>query len=75
MHAIKTHEVTTRAVSVARVSELTGASRATVWRWAKDDPTFPKPFRLSAGITRWDEGEVLHWISTKRAWRPRVGGV
>jgi predicted DNA-binding transcriptional regulator AlpA len=69
MHAIKTPEVTTRAISVARVCELTGASRATVWRWAKDDHTFPKPFRLSAGITRWDEGEVLHWINAKKARR------
>jgi predicted DNA-binding transcriptional regulator AlpA len=58
-----------RAIRLPRVCDLTGASRATVWRKVKDDATFPKPFHLSTAITCWDEGEVLHWIESKKAER------
>jgi predicted DNA-binding transcriptional regulator AlpA len=58
-----------RAIRLPHVCSLTGASRATVWRWANDDVTFPKPFHLSPGITCWDEGEVVAWIDTKKAER------
>lgn len=56
-----------RAIRLPKVSDLTAASRATVWRWVKADPTFPRPFHLSPGITVWDEHEVLAWIATKKA--------
>jgi prophage regulatory protein len=55
-----------RAIRLPRVSDLTGASRATVWRWVKTEPTFPKPFALSAGVTCWDEGEILDWVESKK---------
>lgn len=58
-----------RAVRLPHVCALTGASRTTIWRWAKDDPTFPKPFHLSAAVTCWDEGELLAWIGRKKAQR------
>lgn len=58
-----------RAIRQPRVSELTGAARATVWRWTKTDPAFPKPFKLSKGVTAWDEGEILAWIEGKKAAR------
>ncbi len=56
----------TRAIRLDRVCDLTGASRSTIWRRVLDDPDFPKPFKLSAGITVWDEGEVFHWLVTKK---------
>lgn len=55
-----------RAIRIDRVCELTGVSRPTIWRLSKSDPTFPKPFKLSAAITCWDEGELLAWIAAKR---------
>jgi predicted DNA-binding transcriptional regulator AlpA len=58
-----------RAIRVARVCDLTGASRATVWRWVHDDVGFPRPFKLSERVTCWDEGEVLAWIEAKKAQR------
>ena len=58
-----------RAVRLPRVCDLTGASRATVWRWAKTDHTFPRPFRISPAITCWDEGELLKWLESKKAMR------
>jgi prophage regulatory protein len=56
----------TRAIRIDQVCERTGASRATVWRWAKGDPSFPRPFKLSEGVTVWDEGEVFAWVASKR---------
>lgn len=56
----------TRAIRLNGVCDLTGASRSTIWRRVLDDPDFPKPFKLSAGITVWDEGEVFSWIAAKK---------
>lgn len=58
-----------RAIRLPRVCDLTGASRATLWRWSKTDPTFPKPFHLSSAITVWDEREVISWLNGKKAKR------
>jgi predicted DNA-binding transcriptional regulator AlpA len=55
-----------RAVRLPGVCDLTGASRTTIWRWVKDDPSFPKPFRLSAAVTCWDEDEILKWVKSKK---------
>ena len=58
-----------RAIRLDRVCDLTGASRATVWRWVATDVRFPRPFHLSPAITCWDEAEVLAWIASKKALR------
>lgn len=39
---------------------------ATVWRWVKAG-TFPKPFKLSQGITVWDAEEVEAFIAKRKA--------
>lgn len=41
-------------------------SRATLWRKVKHDPGFPRPFKLSEGITVWAQSEILDWIDAKR---------
>jgi len=56
-----------RAIRIARVCDLTGASRATIWRWAHGGVGFPCPFKLSERVTSWDEGEVLAWIGAKKS--------
>ena len=43
-----------------------GASRSHVWRLTKGDPDFPKPIRLSTGLTVWDEQQIDAWIETRR---------
>jgi len=60
-----------RAIRLPAVCALTGVSRTTVWRWVREDPDFPKPFRLSAAVTCWDESELLVWIASKKV--ARVG--
>ncbi|WP_366141034.1 AlpA family phage regulatory protein [uncultured Ruegeria sp.] len=42
-----------------------GIHRATWWKWAKNDPEFPKSIKLSARCTRWKLSEVEAWESAK----------
>ena len=55
-----------RAIGVDDVVHLTSTSRPTIWRWAKTDPTFPKPFRVSPQVTRWNEADVIGWLERKQ---------
>ncbi len=32
-----------------------------IWRWAKNDPNFPKPRKLSPRCTRWLLSELETW--------------
>jgi predicted DNA-binding transcriptional regulator AlpA len=45
-----------------------GFSKSTEWRLAKSDPTFPKPVRISAGLSGYLEDEFDAWLAA----RPRV---
>ncbi|QPC94745.1 AlpA family transcriptional regulator [Mesorhizobium sp. INR15] len=44
-----------------------GASRATVWRWLKSDPSFPRPVSLSSGCSRWRIADLEAWEHQKSA--------
>ena len=48
-----------RFLSVRHVSIRYGCSVATVWRWTRAGPPFPKPIKLSASCTRWRETDLL----------------
>jgi prophage regulatory protein len=68
MQANKFKQVaSSRAIRLPSVSNLTGMSRATIWRKIKEDSSFPKPFHLSASITVWKEQEIFDWIASKKA--------
>lgn len=58
-----------KAIRLDQVCELTGVSRATVWRWVNTNDAFPRPFRLSAGVTVWDEQELLDWVANRKSER------
>ena len=60
-------KLTSRAIRLPLVCEMTGASRATIWRWVKGGAGFPKPFQLSPGVTVWDEMDIAYWIESKKA--------
>jgi predicted DNA-binding transcriptional regulator AlpA len=40
-------------VDVRAVAVRYRVSKATIWRWASGDGSFPKPMKLSKGTTRW----------------------
>ncbi|MDQ6701684.1 MAG: AlpA family phage regulatory protein [Pseudomonadota bacterium] len=58
-----------RAARLPRVRDITRLSSATIWRKDKYDPSFPRSFKLSKGVTCWDENEILAWIESKKAER------
>jgi predicted DNA-binding transcriptional regulator AlpA len=39
-------------------------SAVTIWRYQKNDPTFPKPLDLG-GVPHWLESEIDEWILKK----------
>lgn len=50
------------------VSKKFGVSRVTIWRWVKSE-NFPKPLKLSAGVTRWKSEDLESWENNLEAVR------
>jgi predicted DNA-binding transcriptional regulator AlpA len=46
-------------LKVADVALRYGVAKATIWRWAKESPTFPVPFEMSNGTSRWRLVDLL----------------
>ncbi len=44
-----------------QAADLLGVGRATVWRWVKLRPDFPRPRNLSARCTVFDMDELIKW--------------
>lgn len=53
-------------LSDKQLGERFAVSRITVWRWAKNDPLFPKPVSLSSGCTRWKLADIEAWEATRQ---------
>lgn len=51
---------------VKGVAAFLGCGVATVWRRTNDDPTFPKPIKLSPRVTVWRVKELEAWIESRR---------
>lgn len=41
-------------------------------RWANEDPTFPKPVKLSPGCVRWRLSDILAWEAAKADAKPKA---
>jgi predicted DNA-binding transcriptional regulator AlpA len=52
-------------IRVTKLAPELDVSVPTVWRWAKENPLFPKPVRLSARVTAWKVSEVQAWLDAK----------
>lgn len=48
-----------------QLAERYGVCRQTIWRWSSDNPTFPKPKKLSYGCSRWCLKDIEQWEVTK----------
>ena len=44
-----------------QLSSRFGVTRQTIWRWVRSLPTFPRPYSLSPGCTRWKLAEIEDW--------------
>jgi prophage regulatory protein len=54
-------------LSDAQLAARYGVHRTTPWRWAKADPAFPKPVKLSPQCSRWKLSEVEAWEANRAA--------
>lgn len=48
---------------VSRMAQIYGVSVATIWRWSLSDPRFPRPVKVSVGVTGWPVKEVEAHVS------------
>jgi prophage regulatory protein len=53
-----------RFLRLPEVMELTGLSRATIYRYA-DDGAFPRPVKLTKRAVGWKSDEVEAWLSAR----------
>jgi prophage regulatory protein len=55
-----------KLLSVRQVADMLGICPAFVWEKAREDATFPKPFKVSPRVTRWDEDDLKNWVLTQK---------
>ncbi|MGA0569597.1 helix-turn-helix transcriptional regulator [Variovorax sp. VNK109] len=53
-----------RYIRLPEVRQMVPLSRATIWRKSKDG-SFPRPVKLSQGITAWSVLAIEQWIADK----------
>jgi predicted DNA-binding transcriptional regulator AlpA len=64
--------VPSRVYRLAQLASINGrpgllpVSPATIWRWTRDNPLFPKPFKLGASTTVWDASAIEAFISKQQ---------
>ena len=54
-------EIKTGLATDHQLAAHINSSRAQVWALVKKNPTFPKPTRITGGMTRWRWADVLEW--------------
>lgn len=47
-------------------AELIGVGESTLWAWAKNDPSFPKPISMGKRTTLFSVPELVAWVLGKR---------
>jgi predicted DNA-binding transcriptional regulator AlpA len=52
-------------LTLKTASAVAGLSEATLYRRAKDDPTFPRLIRIGTRCTRIRAGDLTAWLSSK----------
>lgn len=55
----------TTYLSDGQLAKRYSVSKVTIWRWSKQDPSFPKPKKFSPGCTRWLLAEVETWEANR----------
>lgn len=55
-----------QAVRPAQAAKKLGVSIGTLWRYCKTNPAMPKPRKLSARVTVFDEQELDAFLSGKQ---------
>lgn len=56
-----------RFINVKEAAYLTGFGTSTVWAKLKKN-LFPKPIRISTGMTRWRLSDIQKYMNDPQAW-------
>lgn len=56
-----------RFITVKEAAHLTGFGTSTVWAKLKNN-LFPKPIRISTGMTRWRLSDIQRFMEDPQAW-------
>lgn len=48
-------------LTVRQTANRLAVSVPTVWRWSRERPDFPKPYRLGPAATRWRLADLQAW--------------
>ena len=51
----------------AAAAHYLAVSRATLWRWCKERPNFPKPRKHGPRVTCWDLNELDAWLDAEQS--------
>lgn len=54
------------------LASMLAVNRSTIWRWAKEKKSFPKPQKMSSGVTVWKIEEINNWIKSKEVETQRI---
>jgi predicted DNA-binding transcriptional regulator AlpA len=65
IHNAKDGDLNTTYISDNNIAARFNVHRTTPWRWVNNDPTFPKPVKLSAGCTRWVLADIEAWEASR----------
>lgn len=57
---------TKRALRPAQAAKKLGVSLPTLWRYARSNPAFPRPIKLSERVTVFDESELDGFVASRR---------
>ncbi|MFG6372357.1 MAG: AlpA family phage regulatory protein, partial [Turicimonas muris] len=50
-------------IRAKELANLLGVNKSTIWRWVKEKSDFPKPKKISKGVTVWNYWEVDIWVN------------
>ncbi|MDR0620316.1 MAG: AlpA family phage regulatory protein [Deltaproteobacteria bacterium] len=60
-------------IQAKKVAKMIGISLSSVYRFTREDQTFPKPIRLGQRINLWDVAEIVQWLEERKGMeRPRA---
>lgn len=58
-----------RSLRATQLAEIFGIGLSSVWRHVKNDPSFPRPIKLTPRCTVFDADEVAAWFESRKAAR------